>query len=236
MWKHPARWPASCRTSSTAPARSRPWPNPRPSGSTAAVRAPAPHKVPGKGAPKGALVVGHGELDEDGGAGIVGVLNLGLGQGGLVKGAPVHRLHALVDEALLRHLAEDLDLLGLKLGQQGDIGVLPLPQHAQALELAGHLLDVALGVLPALGAELGGGHLVPLYLLVLQNGGLDGQAVGVPAGHIGSAPAGHVAVLDDHILEDLVQGGADVDVAVGVGRAVVDINNDIALINTNGLL
>ena len=183
-----------------------------------------------------ALVVGHGELDEDGGTGVVGILNLGLGQGGLVKGAPVHRLHALVDEALLRHLAEDLDLLGLKLGQQGDIGVLPLPQHAQALELAGHLLDVALGVLPALGAELGGGHLVPLYLLVLQNGGLDGQAVGVPAGYIGGAPAGHVAVLDDHILEDLVQGGADVDVAVGVGRAVVEDKGGLALVALHHLV
>ena len=51
--------------------------------------------------------------------------------------------------------------------------------------------------------------------LVLQNGGLDGQAVGVPAGDIGCLIAGHVAVLDDHVLEDLVQGVTDVDVAVG---------------------
>ena len=187
-------------------------------------------------APQLALVVQHGELDEDGGAGVVGVLNLRLGQGGLVGGAPVHRLHALVDEALLRHLAEDLNLPGLKLGQQGDVGVLPLAQHPQALELPGHLGDIALGVLPALGAELGGGHLVPLDLLVLQHGGLDGQAVGVPAGHIGGAVAGHVLVLDDHVLEDLVQGGADVDVAVGVGGAVVEDKLGLALVARHHLV
>ena len=177
-----------------------------------------------------ALVVPDGELHKDGGAGVVGILDLGLGQGGLVVGTPVHRLHALVDKALLRHLAKDLDLLGLKLGQQGDIGVLPLAQHAQALELAGHLFDVALGVLPALGAELGGGHLLPLDLFVLEHRRLDGQAVGVPAGDIGGAPAGHVAVLDDDVLEDLVEGGADVDVAVGVGRAVMEDEGGLALV------
>ena len=168
------------------------------------------------------LVVLHRELDEDGGAGVVLVVDLRLRQGGLVVGTPVDGLHALVDQALFRHLAEYLDLLGLKLGQQGDIGVLPLPQHPQALELLGHPAHVLGGKLPALVPEGGHGHLLPLHALVLEHGGLDGQAVGVPAGDVGGAIARHVLVLDDDVLEDLVHGGADVDVAVGVGRAVVE--------------
>ena len=60
--------------------------------------------------------------------------------------------------------------------------------------------------------------------------------MGVPAGYIGGAPAGHVAVLDDHILEDLVQGGADVDVAVGVGRAVVEDKGGLALVALHHLV
>ena len=168
------------------------------------------------------LVVLHRELDEDGGAGVVLVVDLRLRQGGLVVGAPVDGLHALIDEALFRHLAEDLDLLGLKLGQQGDIGVLPLPQHPQALELLGHPAHVLGGELLALVPEGGHGHFLPLDALVLQDGGLDGQAVGVPAGDVGGAVARHVLVFDDDILQDLVHGGADVDIAVGIGRAVVE--------------
>ena len=61
-------------------------------------------------------VVGQLEADIDGIALVLGVLDLSLGQGGAVLGAPVHGLHALVDVALLGHLAEDLDLAGLKLG------------------------------------------------------------------------------------------------------------------------
>ena len=54
--------------------------------------------------------------------------------------------------------------------------------------------------------------------------------MGVPAGDIGGLEAGHVLVLDDDVLEDLVQGGADVDVAVGVGRAVVEDKLGLALV------
>ena len=57
-----------------------------------------------------AQVVVHGELHIHRGAGVVLILDLRLGQGGLVVGAPVHGLEALVDVALLGHLAEDLDL------------------------------------------------------------------------------------------------------------------------------
>ena len=59
---------------------------------------------------------------EDGGDGVVGVLHLGLGQGSLADGAPIGGLQALIDEPLLGHGPEDLDLLGLKLRRQGDIG------------------------------------------------------------------------------------------------------------------
>ena len=49
----------------------------------------------------------------------------------------------------------------------------------------------------------------------------DGQAVAIPAGDVGGVEAGHCFVADDDILEDLVDDVAHVDIAVGVGRAVV---------------
>ena len=49
----------------------------------------------------------------------------------------------------------------------------------------------------------------------------DGQTMAVPARDVAGLPAHEVAGLDDDILEDLVQCVAEMDVAVGVGRAVV---------------
>ena len=49
----------------------------------------------------------------------------------------------------------------------------------------------------------------------------DGQAVAIPAGDVGRVETGHGFRFDDEILEYFVEGGAEVDVAVGVGRAVV---------------
>ena len=49
----------------------------------------------------------------------------------------------------------------------------------------------------------------------------DGQAVAIPARDVRGAEAAQGFVFDDDVLEDFVQRGADVDVAVGEGRAVV---------------
>ena len=51
---------------------------------------------------------------------------------------------------------------------------------------------------------------------------LDGQAVAVPAGDVGGVKARHGLGLDDEILEALIEGVAQVDGAVGVGRPVVE--------------
>ena len=60
--------------------------------------------------------------------------------------------------------------------------------------------------------------------------------MGIPAGHVGGVVAGHVLVLNDDVLEDLVQGGADVDVAVGVRRAVVEDEGGLALVALDHLV
>jgi hypothetical protein len=55
----------------------------------------------------------------------------------------------------------------------------------------------------------------------LLDGVLDRQAVAVPARCVERVEAFQLAALDDHVLEDLVDRVADVDLAVGVRRAVV---------------
>ena len=169
-----------------------------------------------------ALVVVDGELDVDRGAGVVLVLDLRLGQGSLVLGAPVDGLQALVDVALAVHLAEDLDLLGLELLVHGQIGLLPVRHDAQALEALALPVHILQGEVPAGGAEVGDGHGLAVELVLLDDGGLDGHTVVVPAGDVGGVKAPHGPGADDEVLEGLVQGVAHVDVAVGEGRAVVE--------------
>ncbi|EXI73959.1 MAG: hypothetical protein AW07_02097 [Candidatus Accumulibacter sp. SK-11] len=50
---------------------------------------------------------------------------------------------------------------------------------------------------------------------------LDRQTVTVPARDVRRIEAGECARADDDVLEDLVHRVADMDVAVGVGRSVV---------------
>ena len=54
--------------------------------------------------------------------------------------------------------------------------------------------------------------------------------MGIPARDVGGLEPRHVLVLDDDVLENLIQGGADVDVAVGIGGAVVEDELGLALV------
>src|SRR3546814_3068971 len=51
---------------------------------------------------------------------------------------------------------------------------------------------------------------------------LDRQAVAVPAGDVGRVLALQRLGADDHVFQDMVERVADVHVAIGVGRAVVE--------------
>ena len=170
------------------------------------------------------------EADEDGIAVVLAVLDFCLSQSGAAVGAPVHGLQALVDVALLGHLAEDFDLAGLELRLQGQVGVLKVTDNAQTLELVAHNVDMLGGELFTDLAQL---QLGDVLLFLAQRGQslqLNGQAVGIKAGHIGSLEALHVLVADDDILDDLVQGGAHVDVAVCIRRAVVQDKLGLAVV------
>ena len=81
-----------------------------------------------------------------------------------------------------------------------------------------------LGVGPALGAEIqdrDGVLVLVLAAVLFLDLPLDRQAVAVPAGDVVGVVTGHLAGAVDDVLVDLVQRGADMDVAVRVGRPVM---------------
>ncbi len=169
--------------------------------------------------PGGVVQVAH--LDVDRVRVVVLVLHLGLGQRRAAGGAPVHGLLALVEVALVgevRQLAGDGGLVVLG---QGQVGLVPRPQHTQALELLALDLHEALGVLAAGAPDLQRRHLGLLGAQVAVDLQLDGQAVAVPPRPVERAVPGHGAVLHHDVLEHLVEDVPVVDAPVGVGRPVV---------------
>ncbi len=105
----------------------------------------------------------------------------------------------------------------------------PVADHAEALELLALHLDPMLGELPALFAESHQSRRVGKVRLRLALGAVvllldlpfDRQAVAVPARHVIGIEAEHLLAPRHHVLEDLVERMPDMDVAVGVRRAVV---------------
>ena len=82
--------------------------------------------------------------------------------------------------------------------------------------------EVLLRVLAAGAADGDGVHLQLLTAKLLVDFDLDGEAVAVPSGDVGGVEASHGFGLDDEVFEALVEGMAEVDGSVGVGRAVVE--------------
>jgi len=162
-----------------------------------------------------------GELDRDRGRCVVVVFDLGLGQGGAAGDAPVDRALLAVDVAFPDEGVEEADHRGLVLVIEGGVRPLPVAEDAQALEVGALGIEELFGVQAAFLPDLELGHALLARAELLVDLVLDGQAVAVPAGDVGAVKTRHGPALDHEVLEDLVQCRAQVDVAVGVGRTVV---------------
>ena len=164
------------------------------------------------------------ELHPDGGRDMVVILDLGVGQGRALDRRPHHGLGAAIQLARVLELVEFRDDGRLGGEVHGGVAPVPVAGDAQPLELIPLHVDPAGGVFAARGAELGLGHLVlaaaPGAELLLDFP-LDRQAVAVPAGDVVDVMAHQEPAADHEVLQRLVQRVADVDVAVRIGRTVV---------------
>ena len=158
------------------------------------------------------------EFHEDRRGNLVGVFHLRLGERGLCAVGPLDRLLGLVDGAVFHELREDAEDARLIGGCHRQVWVFPIAEDPEALE--GGALDIdetgcELGAAAADFRRLQAGRL-------LDDLELDGQAVAIPTGDEGRVEAGHGLGFHHHVLEQLVERGAHVDIAIGEGRAVVE--------------
>ncbi len=164
------------------------------------------------------------EAHPDGGRFVVVILDLGLGQRGLLDDRPQYRLRAAVQPPIDQELTDLADDLRLgRIGHRG-IGIGPVADDPEPLELGLLHFDPMGGELAAFAAELLGRNAVLRQLLrpvPFLDHPLDRQAMAVPARHIGRVLAQHLLRAVDHILQDLVQRVADMEMAVGIRRPVV---------------
>jgi len=146
------------------------------------------------------------------------VFDLCFGQSAAAVEAPVHRLQAAIDVSLLEKLAQRAYFIRLVPVRHRRVRMIPVAEHAQALEvrLLAHDLLAGIGACEAL--RLLDRYVLAMRLLDLH---LDGHPVAIPAGHVRRVVAGELFALDHDVLEDLVDGMTDVDVVVRVRRAVV---------------
>ena len=152
---------------------------------------------------------------------LVGVFDLGLGQRRAAVETPVHRLHAAGQMAVVDHLGQRADLVGFEAEIERAIRVVPVAEHAEALEVAALDVDLRVGVFAALLPELDRIELDPDLAPLLLDRNLDRQAVAVPARDVGRIETRHALGLDDDVLEDLVDRVAEMDRAVRIRRTVV---------------
>ena len=158
---------------------------------------------------------------------MVFVFHLGLCERGAARNAPVNRFLPAIDKSFLDDVGEQSKFVRLVFLVQREVGILPIAKHAEALELLALNVDVFAGVGVAGLANCGGVHIhrrdscPARFAHFLGNLEFDGQAVAIPARHIRRAVTAQGLVFDDDVFENLVKRVADVDVAIGEGRAIV---------------
>ena len=167
------------------------------------------------------VLIHGGETHVDLGRGFVLVFNFGFCQCGLTNHTPVNRLEPTHQVTLGHDLAQRPHNTRFNFRVHGQVGLVPLAHHAQADEVGFLAFDLLGGVIAAGLAEGFVIHLHTGFADFLLHLVFDGQAVAIPAGHIGCVIAHETAGFHDHVFQDLVDRMPDVNAAVGVGRAIV---------------
>ena len=153
-----------------------------------------------------------------------GVFNLGVGQGGAFDRAPHHRLGAAIELAAHQKLMELADDGGFRAVVHGGVAPFPVAQNSQALKVCLLHIHPLGGIFAAALAEFRRRNLVLWSALASElflDLPFDRQAMTVPAWAVVDILAEQELTADYEVLQQLVQGVADVDGTIGVGRAVV---------------
>ena len=146
------------------------------------------------------------------------IFHFRFGQRRLRAGAPKNRLHAFVNEAFLDEDREGAENFRFVSRIEREIGMLPIAEDAEPLELLALDVDKLARERFRFLAHLE--RRKPARFL--HDFVFDRQPVAIPAGHVRRAKSRHRFRFHHEILQDFVERGAHVDVAVRERRAVME--------------
>ena len=152
------------------------------------------------------------------------VLDLGLGESGLIVDAPINRPEAFIDVTSLKKFSEKARGRGLVFMRHRQIRIRPLTQDAKPRKIARLTVHRMFRVFAAETAKRCDGQII--FILTFSGKlfldiRLDRQAVAVISGHIRRVKTHHRPRFDDKILKNFVQGRADMNVRVRIRGTIM---------------
>ena len=139
-------------------------------------------------------------------------------QGRATVEAPVHRLQSAINVAFFHELGEHANFIGFIFERHRRVRIVPIAQHAEPNKILFLPLDLFRCVRARESLRFLDGNILAVGFLDLD---FDRHAVAVPARRIGRVEARQRFAFDDDVFEDFVDRVAKVNIAVGVGRPVV---------------
>ncbi len=165
------------------------------------------------------------KLHPDRNGSVVLVFDFRLGQRGFKGNGPVDGFLTAIDNALIHEGGKGAQNIAFEIGRFCFIFIGPITQHTDPLELCFLDLDPFLGKRITTSPHFRRRQIEVLLTNFLNNFLFDGQTVTVPARHVRRAMSGHGLVAVDRILQGFIQGRADMHVAIGERRSVVQDEN-----------
>ena len=133
----------------------------------------------------------------------------------------MHRLEALVQVTVVDDARQGANDVRLEFEVHGQVRVIPVTNHPHADKIRALAIHLPRRILATLLAELGGRDLDARFTHLLLDIQFDRQTVAIPPRDIRRIKTIQGSGLDDNILENLVHRVTQMQVAIGIGRAVV---------------
>ena len=153
---------------------------------------------------------------------MVAVLDFRFSQSGAAIKAPVHRPQIAVNVTLAMKLPQHGNFGRLVLGRKGQVRRAPISDCSEPNELLALRVDPFFSEFAAELAHFELWDGADSLAKVTRNLMFDRHPVTVPSGHKRRAITHHRARTHDKILQNLVECGAEMNPAIGVGRAIVE--------------
>ena len=99
--------------------------------------------------------------------------------------------------------------------------MIPVAEHTHAHKICLLGVDLLGRIIAAVLPKLGGGNFVAWFTYFLFDVQFNRKPMAIPAGHIRRVKSGQRFGFDNDVLEDLIDRVANVQLTVGVGRAIV---------------